>query len=146
MESFEIKDLYSLQGKPGLYLFKGAVKGGHVFTRLTEPGKTIVFRENVTKISDVGVYVGTDKEETVLLETVFERMYELTDKGIIIPDSLIHINDRWNDVSDFMEEIVPNYNKTEFKPYHMEKILKWYSEMVKALDMLTTEVVDADEE
>jgi hypothetical protein len=143
MESFEIKELYTLHGKPGLYKFVGQAKAGYLFSRLTEPGKVVLQDTGIGRLNDIRIYT---TEGEVSVESVIDRMYEIADGGIKIPDNLAVLSDRWESVSDFMQEMVPSYDSEQFKPYHMEKVLKWYHEISKALDMLDTDVLDEIEE
>lgn len=149
MESFEIKELFAISGQNGLFKFKGKLRNNSiVMERLIDPKQRLLIPNKdiskLSKIDNIGVYV-TDKDEPVKLETVLENIYSMRDQGIDIPVNMTVIGDRWPTVADFMEEVIPNHDSTKFKPYHMEKILKWYHEFVIALDMLDASL-DAEDE
>jgi hypothetical protein len=145
MEPFEIKDLYALNGQPGLYRFVGQAKSGYVFSRLTDPGKIVLQESGISRLNDVRIYTAAGE---VTVESVIDRMYEIADSGVHMPSNLSSIdNGRWDSINDFMEEMVPRYDREQFKPYHMEKLIKWYHEVAAAVNMLDVEpdIEDEDE-
>lgn len=149
MESFEIKDLFAIHGKSGLFRFKARLKnGGNLFVRLIdEKQKVIMMSKDNGKLmhfENIGVYI-KDQEDPIKLESVLETLYEMSDKDIEIPSNLVTLGDRWETVETFMSEVIPNYDDTKFKPHHMDKILKWYHEFVTGLDMLDADL-DAEDE
>jgi len=145
MESFEIKDLCAVHGIQGVYRLKKRLRNGIALSRLINPEQMVVVfakdQKKITQFNNVGVYV-KDQEEPNTLESVIETLYTMTDSGTDIPENLAHLGsdracaDTWPTVEDFMEEVLPNYDRDRFKPYHMDKILKWYKEIIEALDML----------
>ena len=149
MESFEIKELFAINGQSGLFKFKAKLRNNSIMMeRLIDPKQRLLIPNKdmakLSKIDNIGVYV-TDQDDPVTLESVIETIYAMGDKGIEVPANLVVLGDRWATVEDFMEEVVPNHDRTKFKPYHMEKILKWYHEFVIALDMLDA-TLDAEDD
>jgi len=146
MKAFDIKDLFAINGKPGLYLYFGRLRSkANVFVRLiNQEEKVIVFDKDaskLTKFSNVGVYV-KDQEEPNTLESVIETLYAMEDGGKSIPQHLGLIGAGWDTITDFMNEVVPNHDDTRFKQYHMDKILKWYHEIVVALKLIDVEEIE----
>lgn len=151
MRDFEIPKLYSLHGHQGVFRFKGDLRGGKfLFERLIDPVKKIIMsdRTGISKFKDVSIYI-KGQEEPVALESVIETLYEMADRGTGIPDNLEKLKsdqtckDTWPTVEKFMEEVVPGYDQ-RFKPYHMDKILKWYHEIVEALALIDLELEETD--
>lgn len=134
IEEFEIKDLCDVKGKPGLYLVKGRTNAGVVMRRLTDPKRTVLVKSGIMPFKDVVIYRSAD--DPVSLESVLERMYELQEDGVEFPKNLAHLTDRWDGSHDLMEEVVPGYDPERFKPGHMDKILKWFTELCLALEMM----------
>lgn len=150
MEDFEIKQLVAINGMPGLYKIKSSVniKDSVLVERLTQPGALTPVnykRNQITPLNSVVIYLkpdtvsvdtlGSSDKKTVPVERVIERLYELELEGEAIPPNMASVPI----AEDFMELVVPNYDNTVFKKYHMDKILKWYAEISVALEMLENE-------
>lgn len=147
MREFEIKELFTINGQGGLFRFKANLRNNAVMLeRLTDPTQRVVLQNKdmckLSKIDNIGVYI-VDQDDPLTLESVIETIYSMYDQEIEIPTNLAVLGDRWSSIDEFMEEVVPNHDRTKFKPYHMDKILKWFHEIVLALDMLN-EALDAE--
>jgi hypothetical protein len=147
MEDFEIKQLVAINGMPGLYKIKSPVKikDSVLVERLTRPGDLVPvnYKKNqITPLNGVVIYLKPDtsgaERSTIHVEHVIEKLYELELDGETIPLNM----DSVPVSEDFMELVVPNYDDTMFKKYHMDKILKWYAEIANALRMLENENED----
>ena len=77
-------------------------------------------------------YIEDGQRRSVPVEEVIERMYDLEISGEMKRADM----DKPCDLIGLMELVVPSYDMTEFKPYHMQRLLKWYAEIRLALDML----------
>lgn len=149
MEPFEIKDLFAINGRPGLFRYKGKLRNGNnLFARLINENEKVLLtaKDNgkIQHFANIGVYI-TDQEDPITLESVLETLYAMADDGTEIPANLALVGDRWDTIEDFMSEVIPNYDATKFKPHHMDKILKWYHEFVKGLDLMDA-AMDAEDE
>ena len=151
MKAFDINNLFAIHGKTGLYLHISRTRSNsNVFARLVNPKETVVIFDKdankLTKFSNVGVYV-KDQEEPNTLESVIETLYAMADSGKPIPEHLGLIGAAgwdcsWDTITDFMNEALPNFDEVRFKPYHMDKILKWYHEIVSALKLIDVEEIE----
>lgn len=139
MEEFEIKNLLSVSGMPGVYRFRGFLKNGNlVVERLTTGDRTNINpkKSQITKFGNV--YIETN-DGNIGLEQVIEKLYETEN----IPDFVVITPDEQR---DFMQRVVPGYDKQKFKPYHMTKILGWFKDINIAVEILTNGYVDPYEE
>lgn len=153
MESFEIKDLCSIHGKQGVFRFKKQLRNGIAFSRLIDPEQTVVVfdkdRKKISVFNNIGVYI-KDQKDPNTLESVIETLYAMEDAGTVIPENLAQLEadqactDTWPTIADFMEEVLPNYDRDQFKPHHMDKILKWYTEITEALNLVDDVMDEAD--
>lgn len=139
MKEFEIKNLYAIHGKPGIYRYVGTVnKSNLLFSRLIDDKQKVLTSRNAGIVHFANVVVYTHDGQ-MPLEQVFERLYELKESGNI-PEDFDNLTDDAR--ASFMELAVPKFDGGQFKAYHMTKILKWFSEISVALDMLNDGVFD----
>lgn len=140
MTPFEIKNLFYISGKPGLFRMKLKLRNGMiVFSGLVdEKDITIDLRkDSVSKIADTIIHKADGT--SVQLEAVIERMYELKLEGTVFDGF-----DKLGDYAkvDVMEKVVPGYDPKKFKLSHMVKVVKWFIEFDKALTILNEGVTD----
>jgi hypothetical protein len=138
METFEIKQLFSVVGESGLFKlvnFLDKINSAKL-ENLVDPNKTVVAkRERLAKLDNIVIYTTTGK---VSLESVLDTMMTISETEPL-PDFSELSNE---DKEKWMEKIVPGYDKLQFKPYHMVKIFKWYAEIDKALTILNANTED----
>ena len=136
MESFEIKELLTVKGKPGLWKLVRLVPAqrmARVQNLVTEEAVTVKIAD-IASIDQYKVYLKTGE---MSLENVFEFIMSMEEKGDVKTEEL----DSYDSLSEpekvkMMNRLVPDYDETQFKHYHLSKILKWYKELDKALDLL----------
>ena len=136
MDSFEIKDLLTVKGKPGLWKLVAWIPSSKMVRVKNLTNDDIVATVkgvDVAAINDYKIYL-TNGEMS--LENVFNFIMEMEEKGEVSTEEL----DSYEKLSevkktDMMKKLVPDYDENQFKHYHLTKIIKWYKELVKALDM-----------
>lgn len=139
MEPFEIKELLTVKGKPGLWklvVFIPVQRMARIKNLVTDEACTVKIAD-VASIKDYTVYLTDGKSRT--LEEIFGHIMGLEEQGLVTKEKLNSLD---GGRKTFMELLVPNYDETQFKHYHLTKIIKWYNEIVKALDILNDGIVD----
>jgi len=147
MEPFQVKDLYSITGNPGLWRVRRYVEKSRMgnFANLVDEFKTVtVSIDKVAKIDNIIIYttdtngVGGQKK----LEDVFGDIMTFEEKEKL-PDNFSALSDV--DKHLWMDKLVPGHDNSRFKPYHMDKIMKWYKELRAAIKILNEGIEDIDE-
>ncbi len=140
MEPFEIKNLITIKGKSGLWVFKGGTSMCRAQSLLNEKQVIMAKAVDVAAIEDYKIFlIGGERS----LESVIDNLITMEDSKEITREEL----DSFENISSeekpkMMERIVPNYDETKFKHYHLVKIIKWYKEIMKALDILNAGIED----
>lgn len=119
-----LKDIVAVSGKPGLYkLISSGNKS--VIVEAMEGGKRFpVFgASQISALQDIAIY--TNAAEVQLTE-VMQGMYDKLDGEAC---TLIKANAK--EQSDFMEEILPDYDKDRVYTSDMKKIYGWYNILLK---------------
>lgn len=141
MEIFEIRDLLTIKGKSGLWRFKGKTATMvRIQNLLDEKQIFTVPIKDATRINSYKIFlIGSE----VSLESVLDSIIDMEDTGLITREEL----DGFENLSPeakvlMMKKVVPNYDPEQFKHYHLTKLIKWYKEIMKALDILNAGIVD----
>lgn len=140
MEPFEIKDLLTVKGKPGLWRmlkYIPAQRMARIQNLVDENLAFTVKIDTVASIKDYKIFLKDGGERS--LEDVFGYIMGLEEEGVVTPEKVDSCD---GGRISFMEQLVPNYDPEQFKHYHLTKIVKWYRDIVKALDILNAGIED----
>ncbi len=134
-----LKDILSISGKGGLYKYLKKSRNGIIVEHL-ETGK----RQNadataqVNALEDISVYTIDDD---IPLKDIFKSIHEKEEGG----PTLNPKKTSSNELREYFEEIVPEYDEERVYVSDIKKILKWYNTLHK-LDMLNFEEEEEEEE
>ena len=131
-----LKDIISISGKYGLFVIKKSTKTRLIVETIAEKTKKMAVDANhrVSVLKDISIYV-TTSEEAVSLLSVFKRIKKKHgDKVKPTTD-----NDK---LKNFLEDILPEYNKEKVYTSDIRKIISWYN----TLSEFTSQVFDEIEE
>ncbi len=142
MKLIVVKELLTVKGKTGLWKLVRllpAQRMTRIQNLVTEEAATVKV-EDIVSIDQYKIYL---KEGAISLENVFELIMNMVEKGDLKPEEL----DRYDALSEpekvmLMNRIVPDYDETQFKHYHLSKIIKWHKELCKALNILNAALED----
>jgi hypothetical protein len=140
MEPFEVKDLLTVKGKPGLWRLIRYMPGHNMARVQNLVDDNIMFtvkESDIASIKHYKVFLKDGKERS--LEEIFGYIMGLEEQGLVTKEELDSLD---GGKKTFMEKLVPDYDETQFKHYHLTKIIKWYKELVKALDILNAGIED----
>jgi hypothetical protein len=133
-----LKDILSISGQGGLYKYLKKSRNGIIVEHL-ETGK----RQNadatarINALEDISVYTIDDD---IPLKDVFKSIQEKEEGG----PTLNPKKTSSNELREYFEEIVPEYDEDRVYVSDIKKILKWYNTLQK-LDMLNFDE-DGEEE
>lgn len=114
----------AIANKPGLYEYKAQTNSGFVAKSLKN-GKNIPvnLRHDVSMLSEIAIY--TDQGEIPLGE-VFTKIYE-KENG----EKTISHRASKNELLDYFEEILPDYDRSRVYNSHVKKVLQWYNILIE---------------
>jgi len=136
-----LKEVLSISGKPGLYKMVSQAKNMIIVESLID-GKRIpaYSRDKVISLGDIVIY--TDNEDFALAK-VFESI-RIKEQGGLCPVSTSADN---NALRQYMEEILPNYDRERVYPSDMRKLFAWYNILIsKGYSTFAEDITDSKEQ
>jgi hypothetical protein len=133
-----LKDILSISGQGGLYKYLKKSRNGIIVEHL-ETGK----RQNadatarINALEDISVYTIDDD---IPLKDVFKAINDKEEGG----PTLNPKKTSSNELREYFEEIVPEYDEDRVYVSDIKKILKWYNTLQK-LDMLNFDEEEEEE-
>ena len=129
-----LKDILSISGHSGLFKLVAQSSRSIIVESLeTHQRIPVYFTSKVSALEDIAIY--TEDEEVPLAE-VFEKIYKIENKG----QSSISAKSTNDDIKDYFEDILPDYDKSRVYVSDMKKVISWYN------ILLAQNVLNFDEE
>ena len=134
-----LKTILAISGKPGLYKLVSQAKNMLIVEAVSADKKrTPVYEhDKVISLGDIAMY--TDADEIPLAE-VLENIKNLKNGGVVELDYRKASND---ELSAFMAEALPNYDRDRVRTSDIKKLVQWYNLLVSNGE---TEFVEKTEE
>lgn len=119
--------ILAVSGRPGLYKLVAHGRGNLIVEALDESKKRIAAgaRDRVTSLNDVSMY--TDEEDVALMQ-VFQN---ISDKLGGKPSELSHSKATEAELSGFMADALPNYDRDRVRFSDIRKLIQWYNILAK---------------
>lgn len=116
-----LKDLLAVSGLPGLYKISSSRPNGLVIEHL-DTGKTqfcSMRKHQFTPMETVAIYTMTD---TIEIKDVFQRMLDQ-----LVDNPPANVKGSKDDVREYFEDVVPEYDKDKVFIGDMIKVIKWFN-------------------
>lgn len=118
-----LKDILAVSGKPGLYKFISQGRNGVIVESFSDNKRMVVHSSNkVSALEDIAIFTETDE---VPLKDVMGKIYE-KETGAA---TMSHKSSN-NELKDFFEEILPDYDKDRVYVSDIKKVINWYNILV----------------
>lgn len=123
----KLTDVISISGKPGLFKLINRTRAPFTAEDLETGRKQPLFaRDNIVSLADISIY--TEEGDKPLAE-VFE---EIKNKyPTVVEDESTIISDK-SKLRNWMEEVLPIYDKERVHDSDIKKLVKWYNILRKA--------------
>ncbi|MFA5541556.1 MAG: DUF5606 domain-containing protein [Bacteroidales bacterium] len=129
----DLSKILSISGKPGLYLLVSQTKTGALVESLLDGKRQPAFsNERISSLEDISIFT---LEEDIPLKKVFELIYSKENGGGCIS----HKSDN-NKIVQYMEEILPDFDRDRVYVSDMKKLFSWYN-ILNAKGLITIEEV-----
>ncbi len=115
-----LKDIVSVSGMPGLYKMVTPRSNGLIIQEFdTEKRRFVSVRKHhITPMESISIYTITDSVE---MQVIFRRMLEqIEDNPVPSPKA------PENEIMEYFEDIVPDYDKTRVYAKDVRKVIKWF--------------------
>lgn len=120
-----IEKLIVVSGKPGIFKIESQSKNGLIVQALDNNKKFPVLNiHNVSGLNDIAIYTYDDE---VPLKEVFYNIYK-KENG----KKTINHKENKKVLEDFLESVLPNYDRDRVYPSNIKKIVQWYNLLVNA--------------
>jgi len=134
----DLQKVYAIAGYPGLFIHVSQARNGIIVESLSDKKRMCAGPSmRVTTLSDVAMY--TDKDELPLQEVLEKVKNVYNGEKSIDPKSDTAV------LRQFMESILPNYDRERVYPSHIKKLAEWYN-VLQANDMLDFEEREKENE
>lgn len=128
-----LKDILAISGQPGLYKLVAQNQKSIIVESLDTKKRIPVYQTTkVSALEDIAIYT---YEEEVPLSAIFEKIYKIENKGACS----VSKNASNNEVKEYFEDVLPEYNKERVYVSDMKKVLNWYNVL------LTQNIINFDE-
>jgi len=121
----DLKDIITVSGMPGLYKIVKPTTNGVLVESLSQEQKRMVMSQNkpVSKLEDISIYTETD---TVPLGEIFTKVETLFGK-----DLPVNIKSDDAELRNFLEQILPEYDRERVYPSNIRKLVVWYHILIQ---------------
>ncbi|MBP3253085.1 MAG: DUF5606 domain-containing protein [Bacteroidales bacterium] len=129
----DLNAILSISGKPGLYKLISRTKSGALVESLIDGKRMPAFsKERISSLKDISIF--TDGED-MPLQSVLQSIYRLENGGKCIEGKP---SDK--ELKDYMEKVLPSYDKERVHVSDMKKLFAWYN------ILLDNKLIDLEEE
>ena len=124
----KLKEVFSISGKPGLFVIVSGNKMPFIVEQVDETKKRIpVFaKDRIVSLSDISIYT---EEDDVPLGMVIEAIREKY-SGAAVDEKAVCANA--DTLKEFMMAAYPSYDKGRVHNGDIKKLVKWYNILIKA--------------
>lgn len=120
-----LEGILSISGQPGLFKLISQTKNGIIVEAIDTKKRVPVYSNSkVSALEDIAVF--TTGEEIPLKE-VFKKIYTVENKG----QTSVPRNAETNQIKEYFEDILPDYDKERVYVSDMKKIISWYNILVQ---------------
>jgi hypothetical protein len=137
----DLKDIASIAGMSGLYRVVSPSRNGIVVEALDEKGNRFVAqaKHRISLLSEISVYQ-ENTDETLPLSDVFDRIREKHGNEVSLNGKSTS-----QELSAFMESVVPDYDRDRVYMSDIKKIAGWYNLVSKKVPFTATEAPAPEE-
>ncbi|MDR1182038.1 MAG: DUF5606 domain-containing protein [Bacteroidales bacterium] len=134
-----LKEILSVPGKSGLYKLVSKGKNSFIIESLADGSRMPIFASHQSSaLNDICVFTS---DRDVPLKEVFERIFQDA-QGDKVAENKIKIV---SELKNYMEKILPDYDKNRVHVSDMKKIFTWYN-ILHEHNLLSFDETNVDDE
>jgi len=119
-----LKDILSISGQPGLFKLVAQSQKNIIVENLQTKKRIPVYQTTkVSALDDIAIY--TEDEEVRLYE-VFKKIFSIENKS----NTSVSHKESANEIKDYFEDILPDYDKERVYVSDMKKVISWYNILI----------------
>lgn len=121
-----LKTILSVAGKPGLFKIVSNGKNMIIVESLVDSKKMPIHaRDKVVSLGDISIYTVSDEKP---LQDVFLAMKKIEDGA----RASIEPNAKVEDLKEYFEKVLPDYDKEKVYPADIKKMITWYNLIIQS--------------
>lgn len=121
-----LKTILSVAGKPGLFKIVSNGKNMIIVESLVDHKKMPIHaRDKVVSLGDISIYTVSDEKP---LQDVFLAMKKIEDGA----RASIEPNAKVEDLKEYFEKVLPDYDKEKVYPADIKKMITWYNLIIQS--------------
>ncbi len=123
MVVYDLKDVATVSGKPGLFLVVKPTRNGVIIETMDDSKRRMMIqtRHKISLLQEISIFT-TDEDGSIPLDQVFSAIHENYGTEVAVDQDS---ND--DDLRDFIQEVVANYDEERVYTSDVKKLLSWYS-------------------
>ena len=127
---YDLKEIAAISGMPGLYRLVKPTRAGVIIESLDARAARSVAsaRNKVSLLQEISIYT-QDYDQTVPLTEVFDRIHQKYGTDLAVDSKS---DDR--DLTAFMGEIIPDYDRDRVYMSDIKKLVQWYQAVSRTLE------------
>ncbi|TGE04151.1 DUF5606 family protein [Hymenobacter fodinae] len=139
---YDLKEVAAISGMPGLFRLLKPTRAGVIIESLDAKATRSVAsaRNKVSLLHEISIYT-QDYDHTVPLTEVFDRIHQKYGADLPLSNKS---DDR--DLTAFMGEIIPDYDRDRVYMSDIKKLVTWYRTVSSTLEYQAPAADDAPEE
>jgi hypothetical protein len=120
----DLKDLMAISGYPGLFKFVSQGRNAIIVESLEDKKRMSAYSTSkISTLEEIAVF--TESGE-VPLSDVFKKVYRHADGREVLSHK-----SAGNEIKDFFEEVLPDYDREKVYISDMRKIINWYNLLIQ---------------
>jgi hypothetical protein len=133
-----LENLIAVSGLPGLYRLAANRSNGLIIEEIKSGKRRFASsrKHQFTPLESIAIY--TDDGESMELKHVFRNMYDQLEDN-----PPIGTNSSSEDLHDYFEDVLPNYDKDRVFTGDIKKVIKWFN-YLKESNLLTSQEEETD--
>ncbi|MCK5339127.1 MAG: DUF5606 domain-containing protein [Bacteroidales bacterium] len=132
-----LAEIMSISGKPGLYKMISHTKTGMLVESMQDQKRFPVFaHEKISSLEEISIFTETDD---IPLKEVFKKI-----NGLLEGEKALSHKSPANELKDFFDDAVPDYDKERVYVSDIKKVIQWYN-VLHEMELLDFTEEDDDE-
>ncbi len=135
----DLTEILSISGKPGLYKMISQTKTGMLVESMNDQKRFPVFaHEKISSLEEISIFTETDD---IPLKKVFQKINTMMEG-----DKAPSHKSSANELKDFFEDVVEDYDKERVYVSDIKKVIQWYNILLEKELLDFTEEEDEEEQ
>ena len=134
----DLTEILSISGKPGLYKMISQTKTGMLVESMNDQKRFPVFaHEKISSLEEISIFTETDD---IPLKEVLQKIHTMMEG-----DKALSHKSSANELKDFFEDVVEDYDKERVYVSDIKKVIQWYNILLEKELLDFTEEEEAEE-